>query len=70
MFDDFDLFETCEEYYDDLEEWETQQCFLDQQVEYDEARDRWEKELAFEQFIEEQLAEIEADPLMMEKLDY
>ena len=21
-FDDFDLFETCEEYYDDLEQWE------------------------------------------------
>ena len=34
-FDDFDLFETCEEYYDDLQEWETQQCFLDQQAEYD-----------------------------------
>lgn len=33
MFDDFDLFETCEEYYDDLNEWETQQCFLDQQYE-------------------------------------
>lgn len=70
MFDDFDLFETCEEYYNDLEEWETQQCFLDQQAEYDEARDRWEEELAFEHFIEEQLAKIEADPLMMEKLGY
>lgn len=22
MFDDFDLFVSCEEYYDDLEEWE------------------------------------------------
>ena len=38
-FDDFDLFETCEEYYDDLNEWETQQCFLDHEGEdayYDE----------------------------------
>lgn len=33
MFDDFDLFETCEEYYDDLTEWETQQVFLDTQYE-------------------------------------
>ena len=29
MFDDFDLFETCEEYYDGLEEWETEQAWLD-----------------------------------------
>lgn len=34
MFDDFDLFESCEEYYDDLNEWETNQCFLDQQYEF------------------------------------
>ena len=33
MFDDFDLFETCEEYYDDLDEWETEQAFLSLQNE-------------------------------------
>ena len=35
-FDDFDLFETCEEYYDDLETWEIEQAWRDGELEIDE----------------------------------
>ena len=33
MFDDFDLFVTCEEYYNDVEKWEAQQAFEDMHFE-------------------------------------